>query len=72
MIFHERREHFEIDYHIVREKVQVRVIQTQHIASAIQPADMCTKSLAAGQLCILLSKLGLYNKFKILNLRGML
>lgn len=69
-VFHERTKHIEHDCHIVREKLQLGIISTTHIASTSQPADMFTKALAYAHLQHLVSKLGVCNMFQTSNLRG--
>ncbi|GJW34408.1 ribonuclease H-like domain-containing protein, partial [Tanacetum coccineum] len=49
-VFHERTKHLEIDLHFVREFFLSRVIKTQKISSAVQPADILTKALDKSQL----------------------
>lgn len=70
VVFHERTKHIDIDYHIVREKLQLGIITTQHIASTDHPADIITKSLTSTHLLQLLSKLSVSNMFQPSNLRG--
>ncbi|GJX69854.1 ribonuclease H-like domain-containing protein [Tanacetum coccineum] len=43
LVFHERTKDFEVDVHLVREKVQDGVINTIKVASADQTADLFTK-----------------------------
>ncbi len=68
LVFHERTKHIEIDYHVVREKMQQGVIQTAHIKTKEQPADLFTKPVSSIQFQSLLGKLNVINIHS--NLRG--
>ncbi|GKF74765.1 putative RNA-directed DNA polymerase, partial [Tanacetum coccineum] len=62
-MFHERTKHFEVDVHLVREKVQDGVINTIKVASADQTADLFTKGHGTAQHLKLCNQLSLVDMF---------
>lgn len=44
-IFHSRSTHIEIDYHFVREQVALKLLETRHVSSVDQVANVFTKPL---------------------------
>lgn len=58
-VFHSRMKHIDIDFHFVREQVQQKLIDIQHIHSADQVADTLTKPLPRSSFKFHLDKLGL-------------
>ena len=57
LVYHERTKHVEIDGHLICEKIQLGVIQTLHVTSQNQLADIFSKSLGFKDFYRLLSKM---------------
>ncbi|GJV81409.1 ribonuclease H-like domain-containing protein, partial [Tanacetum coccineum] len=64
-VFHEKSKHFEINVHLVREKVASGVIKTKKIHTTQQIPDILTKGLDIEQHKILCGKLGMLDMFKL-------
>ncbi|GJX52846.1 ribonuclease H-like domain-containing protein [Tanacetum coccineum] len=62
-VIHEKTKHFDIDVHIVREKVASGLIRIVKVDSKSQVADILTKALGTYQHTLLVKKLGLLNMF---------
>lgn len=56
-IYHARTKHLEIDFHFVRERVASGAIQVRYVPTALQVADVLTKSLPVHQFEHLRGKL---------------
>ncbi|KAF2324382.1 hypothetical protein GH714_013396 [Hevea brasiliensis] len=57
-IFHSRMKHLEIDYHFVRQLVQLGKLRASHISSQYQLADVLTKALPRSNFGHFRSKIG--------------
>jgi hypothetical protein len=62
-VFHEKTKHFELDVHLVREKVSAGVIKTIKIHTDMQVADIFTKSLGKRQHSMFCKNLDMFDMF---------
>lgn len=58
LVLHETTKHMEIDCHYVRDQINSGSIQTQHVPTHAQVADLITKPLSIKQHTYLLGKFG--------------
>ncbi|GJW38085.1 ribonuclease H-like domain-containing protein [Tanacetum coccineum] len=62
-VMHEKTKHFDIDVHLVREKIAPGLIKTVKLESKNQIANILTKALGTFQHPFMVRKLGLLNMF---------
>ena len=61
LMHHDRTKHVEIDRHFIKEKIEGNIVDSSHIPTGHQTANILTKALARKQFDRLVSKLGLFN-----------
>ena len=61
-VFHARTKHIEIDYHFVREQVNLKQLDVRFISTADQIADGFTKALSVRQLNLFRNNLNLQER----------
>ncbi|GKB84192.1 putative RNA-directed DNA polymerase [Tanacetum coccineum] len=66
-VFHEKTKHFELDVHLVREKVSAGVIKTIKVHTDMQSADIFTKCLGIVQHNLFCRSLGMKDMFALIN-----
>ena len=62
-VMHEKTKHFDIDVHLVREKVASGLIKTVKVVSKSQTANVLTKALGSIQHSVMVKKLGMINLY---------
>ena len=62
-VMHEKTKHFDIDVHLIREKISSGLIKTVKVDSKDQTADVLTKALGSVQHNVMVKKLGIVNLF---------
>jgi len=60
-VFHERTKYIEVDYHVLRDKVQDNVVRLFFTPTHSQLADLLTNALSGQQLKYLLGKMNIVN-----------
>ncbi|GKD50303.1 ribonuclease H-like domain-containing protein [Tanacetum coccineum] len=62
-VMHEKTKHFDLDVHLIREKVSSGLIKTVKVDSRENVADILTKALGSYQHSYLVKKFGMLNMF---------
>ena len=60
-MFHEQTKHIEIDFHFVREKIQLCLISIGYVKAKEQLDDIFTKALCGDRVSYLCNKLSMIN-----------
>jgi len=62
-VFHKRTIHIEVNYHIVRKKLEENIIVAKHVSSEHQLADLLTKLLGKIRVDFICGKLDMYDVY---------
>ena len=62
-VFYERTKHIEVDFHVIRSKQDAGIIESKHMSSANQLADLLIKPLGKFQLQFISNKLDMYDVY---------
>ena len=65
LVFHERTKHIEINYHFVREKIQLGLISIGYVKTEERLGDIFTKALSGDQVSYLCNKLHMINIYAL-------
>ena len=64
-VLHERTNHIEVDCHIVRNKLEEKIIVAKHVLSEHQLADLLAKSLGRLRIDFICAMLDLYDVYAL-------
>ncbi|KAG5116835.1 hypothetical protein JHK84_042948 [Glycine max] len=64
-VIHTRSKHIALDFHFIRELVESKLLQTCHVSSVDQIADIFTKPLTKDRIFLLRSKIKVYSDLKL-------